>query len=239
MARSDAHTATAQSPVTKYLTWSSDEKGFKVFDKKAEGKSVIKLPIKFIHYDEFATIKGWDENNKTGIYSNEVKNTKQETLTVRTKNRVIAEGFYQDIKPVVNTAGGDYNVSLYAELNGEIVNFALKASALGAWSNFSAENRKKFLKNYVTVVGSKEEKKGAVKYHIPVFEIGDAIEESVSATSDKKYDELAAYFKERSANANSATEEANATQHESILTPPQESSIPAFDEPADTSELPF
>jgi hypothetical protein len=238
MARSDAHTATAQSPVTKYLTWSSDEKGFKVFDKKAEGKSVMALPIKFIHYDEFSTIKGWDENAKAGIYANEVKNTKAEVLTVRTKNRVIAEGFYQEIKPTVNAAGGDYHVSLYAELGGEIVNFALKASALGAWSTFANDNRKKLLTNYVKVTGSKEEKKGAVKYHVPVFEIGDEIEANVSKSSDEKYDGLALFFKERKANANASTEEAVASQPEPIM-PPQESSIPAFDEPADSSELPF
>jgi DUF1680 family protein len=71
-----------------------------------------------------------------------------------------------------------------------------------------------------------------------VFEIGDAIEESVSATSDKKYDELASYFKERGNSANYATEEV-AVSHPDPIMPPQESSIPAFDEPADTSELPF
>jgi len=235
MARSDAHTATAQSPVTKYLTWSSDEKGFKI--RNSEGKSALPLPIKFIHYDEFATIKGWDEHNKTGIYSNEVKNTKQEPLTVRTKNKVIAEGFYQDIKATVNAADAHYNVSIYAELDGSIVNFALKASALGAWSEFCKDNRKKFLTNYIKVVGSKEEKKGVVKYHIPVFEIGDEIEPNVSASSDKNYDELVSYFKQLK--AKHSQQQTPEPQAEPALSLVQEPSIPEFDEPADSSELPF
>lgn len=237
MARSDAHTATAQSPVKKYLTWSSDEKGFKVREPENSSKSTLPLPVKFIHYDEFSTIKGWDEPNKTGIYCNEVKSTKTEPLTVRTKHKVIAEGLYQDVKAKANAAGAFYHVSLYAELGGDIVNFAFKASALGAWSKFCEDNRKKFLTNYIKVVGSKEEKNGIVKYHIPVFEIGDEIEPEVSASSDKNYDELVAYFKQLK--AKHSDQQVQEQQPEPIMPPAQDAFTPAFDEPADSSELPF
>jgi hypothetical protein len=240
MARSDAYAGVIQSPVKKYLSWSSNEKCFTYWDKEAKENKKLALPVKFIHYDEFATIKGWHDPSNSGIYSNEVKSTKTEKLVVRTfNNKILADGLYQDIKPSVNSAGGDYHVSLYAEMNGEIINISLKGAALGTWSNFSKDHSKFFLGSYINVIGAQDEKKGSVKYSVPVFQVGDKIEAEVSASSDKNYDELVSYFKARKASGNSTADEVSAPQPEPIMPPAQESFIPAFDEPADSSELPF
>jgi len=237
MARSDAYATTAQSPVKKYLSWSSNEKCFTYWDKEAKENKKLPIPIKFIHYDEMATIKGWHDASGSGIYSNEVKSTKNEPLSVRAfKGGEIANGLYQDIKSKVNSAGGDYHVSLYAELNGEIVNFSFKGAALMTWSDFAKENRKSFLGNYVNVVGALDAKKGSVKYSTPVFQIGASIEASASDLADKNYDGLKDYFNARKSNSNSAAEEVSSY---TIEVPQQESSIPSFSEPADSSELPF
>ena len=240
MARSDAYAGVIQSPVKKYLSWSSNEKCFTYWDKEAKENKKLALPVKFIHYDEFATIKGWHDPSNSGIYSNEVKSTKTEKLVVRTfSNKILADGLYQDIKPSVNSAGGDYHVSLYAEMNGEIINISLKGAALGTWSNFSKDHRKFFLGSYINVIGAQDEKKGSVKYSVPVFQVGDKIEDSVSQNSDKNYDELVSYFKARKASGNSNTDEVSTPQPEPIMPPAQDAFIPAFDEPADSSELPF
>jgi hypothetical protein len=240
MARSDAYATTAQSPVKKYLSWSSNEKCFTYWDKEAKENKKLPIPVKFIHYDEMATIKGWHDASGSGIYSNEVKSTKTEPLTVRAfKGGEIATGLYQDIKGKVNASGGDYYVSLYAELGGEVVNFTFKGAALMTWSNFSKENRKQFLGNYINVLSASDEKKGSVKYSVPVFTIGNNIDASTSDLSDKNYDELVAYFKARKANSANASEEAQNHTAEAIFAPVQESPIAAFDEPADSSELPF
>lgn len=240
MARSDAYAGVIQSPVKKYLSWSSNEKCFTYWDKEAKENKKLALPVKFIHYDEFATIKGWHDPSSSGIYSNEVKSTKTEKLVVRTfSNKILADGLYQDIKPSVNSAGGDYHVSLYAEMNGEIINISLKGAALGTWSNFSKDHRKFFLGSYINVIGAQDEKKGSVKYSVPVFQVGDKIEDSVSQNSDKNYDELVSYFKARKASGNSNTDEVSTPQPEPIMPPAQDAFIPAFDEPADSSELPF
>lgn len=240
MARSDAYAGVIQSPVKKYLSWSSNEKCFTYWDKEAKENKKLALPVKFIHYDEFATIKGWHDPSNSGIYSNEVKSTKTEKLVVRTfSNKILADGLYQDIKPSVNSAGGDYHVSLYAEMNGEIINISLKGAALGTWSNFSKDHRKFFLGSYINVIGAQDEKKGSVKYSVPVFQVGDKIEDSVSQNSDKNYDELVSYFKARKASGNSTADEVSTPQPEPIMPPAQDAFIPAFDEPADSSELPF
>ena len=238
MARSDAYAATTQSPVKKYLSWSSNEKCFTYWDKEAKENKKLPLPTKFIHYDEMSTIKGWHDASGSGIYSNEIKSTKTEPLSVRAfKGGEIASGLYQDIKSKVNSAGGDYHVSLYAELNGEIVNFSFKGAALMTWSDFAKENRKLFLANYVNVVGALDAKKGSVKYSIPVFQIGDKIEASVSDLSDKNYDELTSYFKARKANSASASEEVQSHTAEAIFAPKDDFPTTAFEDAS--SELPF
>jgi hypothetical protein len=240
MARSDAYKTQTESPVKKYLSWSSNEKCFTYWDKDSKTNKSLPLPLNFIHYDEMATIKGWHDASGSGIYSNEIKSTKNQELHVRSfKGGEIVSGFYSDIKGKINSAGGDYHISLYAELDGEIVNLSFKGAALMTWSDFAKENRKSFEGSYIKVAGALDAKKGSVKYSIPVFEIGDTISSSVSSESDKKYDLLQEYFKSRKANAASVKEEATVSAPESILTPAQESSIPAFDEPSDTSELPF
>lgn len=240
MARSDAYAGVIQSPVKKYLSWSSNEKCFTYWDKEAKENKKLSLPVKFIHYDEFATIKGWHDSSSSGIYSNEVKSTKTEKLVVRTfNNKILADGLYQDIKPSVNSAGGDYHVSLYAEMNGEIINISLKGAALGTWSNFSKDHRKFFLGNYINVIGAQDEKKGSVKYSVPVFQVGNKIEDSVSKNSDNNYDELVSYFKSRKASGNSTADEISAPQPEPIMPPAPDAFTTAFDEPADSSELPF
>lgn len=239
MARSDAYPTTVQTPVKKYLEWSSNEKCFTYWDKEAKQDKKLALPAKFIHYDELATIKGWDKDSNSAIYANEVKNTKVEPFVVRAfKGKFpLAEGLYQEIKEKISASAG-FNLSLYAELNGEIVNLSFKASALMEWSKFAKDSRKSFLTNYFIVTGFKEEKNGAVKYNVPTFALGDAIEESVSKASDANYDSLMDYFKARKANSNQQVqvEELNAEE--------VPSNIPKFGDAPDipsfeTDELPF
>jgi hypothetical protein len=241
MARSDAYATTLQSPVKKYLSWASNDKCFTYWDKETEKDRNLPLPINFIHYDEMATIKGWHEDSDSRIFSNEVKSTLTEPFSVKAwkhKGTVI-EGLYQAIKDRLKAAGGKYTVSLYAELDGEIVNFSFKGAALAAWSDFAKENRKAFLGNYVKISGALDAKKGSVKHSVPVFELGSAIEASVSDKSDKNYDLLQEYFKARKNSADTHTEEHYDSTPEPAIIPVQESSIPAFDEPADTSDLSF
>lgn len=205
MARSDAYKPTLESPVEKYLTWSSNDKCFAYYSKQLNKMVQVPLPIKLIHFDEFATIKGFHDKSGSSIYSNEVKSVKFEELNVRSfKGGELAKGLYQDIKAKVNELGGSYHTSLYALLGDEIVNIQMKGSAVQAWSDFTKEGRKSFLTNYIEVNSAVEAKKGSVKYSTPEFKIGGAIESKVATAADVKYDELVAYFAARKANASQA-----------------------------------
>lgn len=203
MARADAYTETTKSPVKKYLSWSSNDKCFTYWDREAKENKQLKLPLQLIHFAEYGTIKGWHDASNSGIYSNEVSPFKQEEMTVRSfKGKgELAKGLYKDIKEKVTAVGGKYNLSLYARLDGEIVNISLQGSALQAWSKFATENRKSFLGSFIDIKASEDLKKGSIKYSVPTFTSGGAIPLNVSESADEDYDTLVAYFKARSSSS--------------------------------------
>jgi hypothetical protein len=199
MARSDAYKGSEESPVKKYLEWASNDKCFSSYNKETGLREKITVPLKFVHLDELATIRGYIEINKVGqrIYSNEVRSTKNEPFVVKTKSGELASGLYSEIKEKVNALGGNYNTSLYAYLDGEVVGIFFKGSALSKWADFSRENKKTFLGSYIEVTGALAGKKGAVSFTTPIFQAGGAIDKAVSESAEEAYDQLQAFLKSR------------------------------------------
>jgi hypothetical protein len=199
MARADAYSDAVKSPVAKYVTWSSNDKCFSYYDKEKKENVLLKLPIKLIHFRDFASVKGFHDASNSSIYSNEVSSVKNEPLFVRSfKGGELIKGLYADIKLKLKDLGGKYNMSMYAMIDGELVNISIGGAILQHWSDFSKDNRGKFLTNYINVDSALDLKKGSVKYSVPVFALGEAIEANVSAEADKLDDELLDYFKKRS-----------------------------------------
>ena len=236
MARSDAYSAKAETPVTKYIKWSSNKKCFTFYDKNLKADRDVKLPLTLIYFDSYSSIKGFSDKLQSSIYSNEIKSTKTELLVVRSfKGGEIVSGLYQDIKLKVTEEGGHYNASVYAMLEGEIINIEMKGAVLQHWSNFTKDNFKKFLKHEIVIPSALDAKKGAVNYSVPVFTLGKEISDANGKQGDILFDELQAYFVARKAQGNS-----NAQQQEN---PSQEPlSIRTFEEPVFETEdnpLPF
>lgn len=234
MARADAYRTTVESPVKKYLSWSSNDKCFNFYDKETKENKKLTLPLTLVHLDEMSTVKGWHDSSASGIYSNEVRSTRNEELNVRAfKGGDLVKGIYQDIKLKVQSLGGHYCSSIYAFVDNEIVNISLKGSGLMAWSDFTKDNRKSFLGNVIEVKAAAEGKKGAVKYTTPTFTLGGAIGLDVSEKAEVAYDSLKEYLDARKTSASVVAEE----------TPQAEVFHPIFVEPvlelATVNDLPF
>ncbi len=234
MSRADAYRTAVESPVKKYLSWSSNDKCFNFYDKETKENKKLTLPLTLIHLDEMSTVKGWHDSSSSGIYSNEVRSTKNEELNVRAfKGGDLAKGIYQDIKLKVQSLGGHYCVSIYAFVDNEIVNISLKGSALMTWSDFTKENRKSFLGNTIEVNSAAEGKKGAVKYTTPTFTLGKGISLDVSEKAEEAYASLKEYLDSRKTSQEVSHEE----------TPQAETFHPIFAEPvlelATVNDLPF
>jgi len=238
MARSDAYKQSIPSPVKAYLSWSSNDKCFTYYDKESQSNKKVTVPLQFIHCEEFASIRGFHDKSQSSIWSNEIKDTRKEEFFVRSfkSQGNLVSGIYQNIKAEIQSLGGHYNLSLYAVIDGKLLNLSFKGAVLQAWSNFATENRKRFLTNYVDIVGASDEKKGSVKYSIPTFALGKEIPADVSKNADAVYDELTAYLSARKEGSNSSEELVHAEQE------PEPLVAPKFDDAMskeDVSDLPF
>jgi len=170
MSRSNP-TESLQNPATRFIEWSGSEGKFKYYDKEKKENVFINLPFAFIPLDILSTTKGYDEKTGLGFYSNEIRNTKIDLLTVRTKNGIVMTGLYEDVKDKLYSKGLDYVQSVYVAIKeGKsyvLANLQLKGSALGPFIEFL--KGKKWSEIAVKVGEAKAAKKGATKYFEPVY----------------------------------------------------------------------
>ena len=179
----------SQNPSTRWFDWNGEKGIISYYDKDKKVIVPVPLPFTFILLDELATVRGWDELSKSGIYSNEVKDTRTDILTVKAfKGGTIAEGLYRDIKDRVNSKGGSYSSNCYLAFKGDdgLVTGVLrfKGAALGAWMDFKKNGGRAFTEKAVTIDGTVEGKKGRVTFYVPKFSLMTISAETLSAAVD-------------------------------------------------------
>lgn len=194
----------SSNPSKKFLEWKSKHKCFGYYDKEAKKDVLIPLPIKFQFLEEFHTIKGFHEHSESSIYSNEIKTMKEELVVKSFKQKQpIAQGLYNDIKNEIKAVGGKYGKSVYAILDGEIVNFQIFGASITPFIFYTAGDKKTNVKghshlletNFIEIKEYVDKKKGANKYTEPVFSLGEVYTPEESKLADEKYLEVAEYFK--------------------------------------------
>lgn len=196
----------SSNPTTKYLNWKSTDKCFSYYDKQDQLNVNVPLPVKFVFLQHYHTVKGWNDPTQTGIYSNEVFYIGKEPLNVQTfKGKKIASGIYKDIKADVAAGGGKYHRSIYVMLeDGSIANISLKGAGVKVWSDFIEASRNLIDNQWVEVNTSKDEKKGSIKYSVPVFTLGSTLGVEVSAQADEAASELKVYMNKYFSNESKA-----------------------------------
>lgn len=175
-----------------------------------------KMPPFAILDDTHVTFKGYNEGLKQNVWSNEARD-KDHKIVMRNKQGVIFEfalGDYKKVKDIVNGKSAKYvksvYVGVYVDGGWEIWNLQLGGSQLTGggdpkskdlqdkelgWFNFM-NNVVKGKKNKVFIELDKfvMRKKGASKYTVPKFVIGDYITEEQGEELDKLDIQLQEYF---------------------------------------------
>ncbi len=197
MARQDEFKSASKNPASSFLEWKSDDKCFSFYDKEKGENTQVKLPFKFLVLKQMNTIRGWDDKNQSGIYSNEVAKISEEPITVKNfKGGQIAKGLYRDIKSTIVDAGGHYSRSIYVMTErGALVNINLKGASVQAWGDFTQKTLDRLSKEWVSVTSANEATKGKVTYSTPNFEFAGTLSTDKASIADKLYDELVDYFK--------------------------------------------
>lgn len=185
MSRSNP-TEGSKNPCTRWFEWAGGDEGghARYYDKDAKIQVKVPLPFTFLLLDELSTIRGWHDASDSGIYANEVRDTRQDALVVRSfKGGELASGIYKAIQDRVKAQGGHYCASLYlAYRDGEalrIGNLSLKGAATGAWMGFKktaptvkdpdGKSIKAYYAQAVKIESFEQLKKGATIYRVPKF----------------------------------------------------------------------
>lgn len=185
MSRSNPSENGLPNPAKRWFQWNGENGSIKYYDKDQEQTIDIGDDFTFMLLDQLGCVRGWHDASDSGIFSNEVKDTRKDVLVVKSfKGGPIAEGLYKDIKDRVNSEGGQFVASCYiAFKDGDglsIGNIGFKGAALREWMEFSKAHRSELLKKAVRINGSTEGKKGRVIFKTPNLRIVD-----VSADTDK------------------------------------------------------
>ena len=160
-----------------------DKDAVNLKDKTKKGENVAcKLPFTFLLLDETSTVKGWHDASDSGIYANEVRDTRDGVLLVKAfKGGVLAEGFYSQIRDRVAAHGGCFTLNLYIGFKDaagalQIGALQLKGASLNSWVEFRKANREAVYKKAVQITGFVQGKKGNISFRTPTFAIKDVSE---------------------------------------------------------------
>lgn len=176
------------NPAEKFLSWSSQNKCLTYYDKEKSENVLVKPPFTFLYLADRTTVKGYDAEDNTGIYSNEVKAIKDELDVRNFKGKTIAKGEWNDISQKVDRAGGKFAKSIYAMTKkGNLINICLFGGALGEWFEFTKKSKRRLPDEWVTITGVEERKKGATTYFVPVFSYNKSLNEEQGELADKAY----------------------------------------------------
>jgi hypothetical protein len=173
------------NPSTRWFEWNGEKGLIRYYDKEQKQNVEIGNDFTFILLDQLAKVGGWHNDSDSGIYSNEVKDTRQDVLVVRSfKGGTIAEGHYSVIKDAVKAAGGKFVANLYiaVKIDGilKIASLQFSGAALHTWAEFQKAHRADLTKKAVRINGSTEGKKGRIVFHVPNFAVKDIAPETMA-----------------------------------------------------------
>lgn len=174
MSRSNP-TERAANPATRWFEWDGEGGVVRYYDKTAKQTITVGSDFPFVLLDELGTIRGWHEASKSGIYSNEVKDTREQPFLVKAfKGGILAQGLYRDIKDRVNASGGRFTTNcyiLFAEKGAapQLAVLQFKGASLNAWMEFRKEHRDALYEQGVRIKGYSEGKKGKIVFRVPRF----------------------------------------------------------------------
>lgn len=188
MSRSNP-TDNAPHPCTRWIEWDGSNGEFRYYDKEQKKNVSLSDSLTFILLDQVATIKGWHDASDSGIFSNEVRDIKQDVLVVKAfKGGPLATGTYSQIRDRVIAQGGHFTANLYSAIKaGEdlaIASVQFKGAALNSWVEFSKKNRSELYKKAIRCKGYEEGKKGKIVYRTPIFFLADVSPETDAKALD-------------------------------------------------------
>jgi hypothetical protein len=138
---------TLQNPAKRFFDWSAKQGQIRYYDKDEKVNVDVKMPFRFLVLDQLSQIGGGKkighgkDKQFIGYFSNSVRkfDISKEKFTVRSKDGIVGEGNYQEVKAIT---GAKLVSSLYIAFHDDdqqlqIGHLKLHGSAMGQWFEFS------------------------------------------------------------------------------------------------------
>jgi hypothetical protein len=170
-----------QNPSQHFFEWKGGAGTLEFWDKELEKRVTVPLPFEFLPLDQLATITGFSKTANGSYYSNEVRNTAKEPLTVKLKGQTVFTGLYKNEQGMAQVPkGASYAKSIYIAhktKSGEYIIGNLKASgsALGAWIEFTNKHSPESGK--VTINRGEKQTSPVGDFYAPTFTYSSSTDE--------------------------------------------------------------
>ncbi len=191
------------NPVEKWIGYKGGDGIFSYYCDEQQQKVELELPLRFIVLDEMIKVSGYHKPTNGGIYSNEVRSTRNEPLHVQQFKGVDElKGYYSEIKDSIVAWGGKFTKSVYCALitpGGylEMVNIQFKGAAFSAWLSYT---KKKNLADWIiSITDTEPATNGSIQYQIPVFSKEPITDKLLQDATQMDID-LQNYFQSRAEN---------------------------------------
>lgn len=163
----------SRNPVKRFIKVKGGVGKLSYWDRDAKEELAIDTPFSFVVLDALSAVAGYHEASKSGIFSNEIRDTRDEVLRVRSRDGLLAEGLWSEISDKVKSKGAKFAVSLYLGFkDGDelaIGNVLLTGAALSAFLEFR-KGKNLDREPGVAITGfSGPHTKGRTEYYIPEF----------------------------------------------------------------------
>jgi hypothetical protein len=88
------------SPASRFFDWAAERGELQFYDKEAKQNVTVKLPFSFLVLDEVSQVGGGVKINGKyeGYWSNAVKDLNSQIITVKSKQGIVAQGLYSELK---------------------------------------------------------------------------------------------------------------------------------------------
>lgn len=255
MSRSNP-TINTPNPATRWLQWKGgDDFGLYFYDKEKKANVKVKIPFTFMLLEQLAAVTGYNNKLKTGLRSNVVRDTSEESLVVKYgTGATVASGHWSEIKDRVKGAGGKFCAHVYGAYKTadglQICVLQMSGCALGPWFDFVKANRgpvdnpfkagdklPKMYSGAIVMEAGAVNSEGPIPFTPPTFRMTACTAETntLAIALDR---ELQAYFDEYFKRPKTEQATTAAAHHEEEAEPEAELEPDPLD-PVDDDQIPF
>lgn len=193
------------NPATRFFQWKGDAGELSYFDKSLgeKGERVkVDLPFRFLVLDVLAGASGGKQvaGSYEGYWSNAVRDTKRQKLIVRSKQGIVARGYYEDIKGREGIKFQQFVYIAFHDENKELQIGCLKLSgaAVSAWFEYRNQHKDIYDGAISITERSEAKKNGSVTYYEPIFaggvQVSEESEQAAIKLDEQLQEYLTAYF---------------------------------------------